>query len=91
MNTSRQATESGIKCSRLGLGTMNFGASVDQNTASELLDQALDYDINLVDTAETYPFPPKSEHHGLSEIYIGNWLRGKRQRRRHCVRRTPSP
>ena len=82
MNAFRQLRESGIKCSRLGLGSMNFGTTVGQSAASELLDTALDYDINLVDTAETYPFPPAREHHGLSETYIGNWLRESRKRDR---------
>ena len=80
MNTDNQDGDTDLKLSRLGLGTMNFGSNVDQSTACDLLDAALDSGINLVDTAESYPFPPDSAHHGLSETYIGKWLRESRKR-----------
>ncbi|ANT54688.1 NADP(H)-dependent aldo-keto reductase [Mesorhizobium amorphae] len=72
---------SALKVSVLGLGTMSWG---EQNTEAEAhaqLDAALDAGINFVDTAEMYPVPPRAETHGLTERYIGSWLRqtGRRQ------------
>lgn len=80
MNALIHGTNSRLQTSRLGLGTMNFGANVDKATAAELLDMALDHGVNLVDTAETYPFPPTAEYHGLSESFIGSWLNKSRKR-----------
>ncbi|RUU14295.1 NADP(H)-dependent aldo-keto reductase [Mesorhizobium sp. USDA-HM6] len=70
----------GLKVSVLGLGTMSWG---EQNTEAEAhaqMDAALGAGINLVDTAEMYPVPPRAETHGLSERYIGSWLRNTRRR-----------
>ena len=80
MNTYNQFGDSKIAVSRFGLGTMNFGTSVDQTMANTLLDSALACGINLIDTAETYPFPPAHNHHGMSEKYIGQWLKKSRKR-----------
>ena len=78
---SRELGRSGLKISMLGLGTMSWG---EQNTEAEAhaqLDAALDAGINFVDTAEMYPVPPRVETHGLTERYIGSWIRksGRRQ------------
>ncbi|HET6786689.1 MAG TPA: NADP(H)-dependent aldo-keto reductase, partial [Aquabacterium sp.] len=54
------------------------------NTEAEAhaqLDAALDAGINLIDTAEMYPVPPRPDTQGRTEQYIGTWLRqrGRRQ------------
>ncbi|GLR46184.1 oxidoreductase [Mesorhizobium amorphae] len=77
----RELGRNGLKVSALGLGTMSWG---EQNTEAEAhaqLDAALDAGMNFVDTAEMYPVPPRTETHGLTEHYIGSWLRktGRRQ------------
>ncbi|MEM7466612.1 MAG: aldo/keto reductase [Pseudomonadota bacterium] len=69
-----------IQLSEIGLGTMNFGANVDERTASAQLDFAVAEGVNLVDTAETYPFPPTEQTHGASESIIGRWLQKSKQR-----------
>jgi aryl-alcohol dehydrogenase-like predicted oxidoreductase len=61
---------------------MTFG---EQNTEAEAhlqLDRALAAGINLIDTAEMYPVPPRAETQGRTESYIGSWLaaRGGRDR-----------
>lgn len=69
-----------LKVSRICLGTMTWG---EQNTEAEAhtqLDYALNEGINFIDTAEMYSVPPKAETYGLTETYIGNWLK-KRQNR----------
>jgi aryl-alcohol dehydrogenase-like predicted oxidoreductase len=69
-----------INVSLITLGTMTWG---EQNTEAEAhaqLDYATDRGINLIDVAEMYPVPPKAETQGLSERYLGTWLKksGKR-------------
>jgi len=50
----RQLGRSGMRVSALCLGTMNFGASADENTSIRLVHQALDAGINFIDTADVY-------------------------------------
>lgn len=74
---------SGLKVSRLCLGTMNFGELSDEPTSFQILDEALKAGINLVDTADVYggPQSPDMEQgFGLSEEIIGRWMaeRGNR-------------
>lgn len=74
---------SGLKVSRICLGTMTFGKQNTQADASEQLDYALDHEINFIDTAEMYAVPPSKETYGKTEEYIGNWLTenpGKREK-----------
>jgi len=71
-----------IKVSLLCLGTMTFGEQNTEQQAHAQLDMAVDKGINFIDTAEMYPVPPKAETQGLTESYIGSWLkkRGGRDR-----------
>lgn len=71
----RQLGNGDLQLSEIGLGTMNFGQTVDSASAFAQLDFALERGVNLIDTAETYPFPPNAATHGLSEQMIGHWLR----------------
>ncbi|MEU6323695.1 aldo/keto reductase [Streptomyces sp. NPDC047009] len=68
---------SGLKVSRLALGTMNFGDVTDEAESFKIMDAALDAGINLFDTADVYggPQSPDMEQgYGLSEEIIGRWL-----------------
>lgn len=68
---------SGLKVSRLALGTMNFGNTTDEATSFKIMDDALEAGINLLDTADVYggPQSPDMEQgYGLSEEIIGRWL-----------------
>ena len=70
----RPLGDSGIEVSVLALGTMTFG---EQNTEAEAhaqLDRALDAGVNLIDTAEMYPVPPRAATQGETEAIIGRWL-----------------
>jgi aryl-alcohol dehydrogenase-like predicted oxidoreductase len=76
---------SGLKISRLALGTMNFGWVTGEAAAFSIMDQALDYGINLFDSANVYggPQTPDMEQgYGTSEEIIGRWLDKRRQRDR---------
>jgi aryl-alcohol dehydrogenase-like predicted oxidoreductase len=73
MDTRRLGTTD-LRVSVIGLGSMTWGS---QNTEAEghaQLDRALDLGINLIDAAEMYPVPPKTETFGRTEAIIGAWL-----------------
>ncbi len=70
-----------IEVPAICLGTMNWGQYNTEEEAHEQLSYGVDErGINFIDTAEIYPIPPTKELQGLTETYIGNWLkkRGKR-------------
>ncbi len=72
----------GIRVSRIALGTMTWG---EQNTPEEAfrqMDAALDAGINLFDTAELYPVPPRAETYAETERIIGRWLKERNCRDR---------
>ncbi|MFV0574332.1 MAG: NADP(H)-dependent aldo-keto reductase [Vibrio sp.] len=73
---------SSLEVSKIALGTMTFGEQNTQAEAFQQLDYALERGVNLIDTAEMYPAPPKPETQGRTEEYIGNWLEksGKREK-----------
>lgn len=66
---------SSLEVSQLGLGTMTFGEQNSEADAHAQLDLAISSGINLIDTAEMYPVPPRPETQGLTEKYIGSWLK----------------
>jgi aryl-alcohol dehydrogenase (NADP+) len=45
----------GLKVSRLCLGTMTFGYQCDEETSVAILDAAADGGITFLDTADAYP------------------------------------
>lgn len=71
----RHVGHSGLRVSRLGLGTMTFGSQVDEVDAEEQLDAFLDAGGTLVDTAPVYG-------EGRSEALVGDLVakRGVRDR-----------
>jgi aryl-alcohol dehydrogenase-like predicted oxidoreductase len=76
----RELGRTGVKVSRLCLGTMTFG---QQNTEAEghaQMDYAFERGINLFDAAEIYPVPPKPETQGRTEAIIGTWLASRKRR-----------
>jgi aryl-alcohol dehydrogenase-like predicted oxidoreductase len=62
------------------LGTMNRAKQKPLASAPAPLYRASEKGINFIDTAEIYPIPPSRETQGLTETYLGDWLRksGKR-------------
>src|SRR3546814_16936817 len=53
---------------------MTVGEQNTESEAHEQIDYALAQGVNLVDTPEMYPVPPKAETQGRTETYIGTWL-----------------
>lgn len=74
---------SDLKVSALGLGTMTFGEQNTEAQAHAQLDYAVARGVNLIDTAEMYPVPPRAETVFRTEQYIGSWL--KKQPREKLV------
>lgn len=78
----------GLKVSRIGLGTMNFGEWTDEPTSFRILDEALDAGINFFDTADVYggpQAPDMAKGYGISEEIIGRWLTQDASRRDRIV------
>ena len=69
-----------IKVSKICLGTMTFGEQNSERDAHSQLDYAIEKGINFIDTAEMYPIAASEATLGLTEKYIGTWLKksGKR-------------
>lgn len=72
----------GLRVSRLCLGTMNFGVDTDEKTAFRIMDEALDAGINFFDTANIYGWGTNA---GLTETLIGRWFAQGGQRRERVV------
>ncbi|WP_461087879.1 aldo/keto reductase [Streptomyces deserti] len=66
-----QLGRTGLKVSRLVLGTMNFGPQTDEADSHVIMDAALDAGINFFDTANVYGW---GENKGRTETIIGNWF-----------------
>lgn len=79
----RKLGRTDIDVSLIGLGTMTFGEQNSEAEAHQQLDYALAHGVNLVDTAEMYPVPPKAETYGRTETFIGTWL--AKTKRRHEI------
>jgi len=73
---------SDLQISILSLGTMTWGEQNSEAEAHQQIDLAVDHGVNLIDTAEMYPVPPKAETQGATERFLGSWLAkpGNRQR-----------
>lgn len=73
---------SGLKISRLCLGTMNFGAITPEKENFKIMNRALEVGINFFDTANVYG-GKKGE--GITEKIIGKWFEEKNNRRENIV------
>ncbi|MCB1160603.1 MAG: aldo/keto reductase, partial [Leptospiraceae bacterium] len=71
---------SGLRVSKICLGTMTWGEQNTEKEAHEQLDYASEQGINFIDTAEMYPVPPKKETYSRTESIIGNWDRLHKER-----------
>ncbi len=75
--------KTGMKVSRLCLGTMNFGHFTDEKESFAIMDKALDYGINFFDTANVYGGEEKNK--GITEEIIGRWFAKGGNRREKVV------
>jgi len=70
----------GLRVSRLCLGTMNFGPETNERDSCAIMDAALESGINFFDTANVYGWKTGE---GVTEQIVGRWLArggGRRER-----------
>lgn len=72
----------GLRVSRLCLGTMNFGTHTSVEDSFQIMDRALDAGVNFFDTANRYG---RDVRLGYTEEIIGNWLAQGGARRERIV------
>ena len=70
----REIGRTGVEVSAICLGTMTFGQQNSEAEGHAQMDYAVGQGINLFDTAELYPMPPKAETQGRTEAIIGSWF-----------------
>ncbi len=68
----------GLRVSRLCLGTMTFGNQCDEGTSRAILDAAAAGGITFLDTADVYPLGGTPATAGRTEEILGRWLKGRR-------------
>jgi len=72
----------GLKVSRLCLGTMNFGPHTTEEDSYAIMDKALELGINFFDTANVYGWKMGE---GVTEQILGRWLAQGGKRRESIV------
>ena len=71
----RNLGRTGLKVSALCMGTMQFGWSVDETESQRILSGTLASGINFFDTADIYSRWVDGNPGGVSEEYIGRWMK----------------
>lgn len=69
----RQFGKSGVKVSALAFGGHHLGSAEDENTAVQLIQEAVDGGITFFDNCWEY-------HRGKTEIWMGKGLKGRRDK-----------
>jgi aryl-alcohol dehydrogenase-like predicted oxidoreductase len=82
---TRPLGRSGIRIAPLVFGANVFGWTVDQPTATKLLERFVDGGLNAIDTADVYSRWVTGNKGGESETMIGNWLKDSPARRAQVV------
>ena len=81
----RKLGDTNLNVSLICLGTMSFGEQNTEKDAHEQLTFALDHGVNFIDTAEMYAIPPKESTQGLTEKYIGSWVKKNLNRDKYII------
>ena len=61
----------GLRVSRLCLGTMNFGPETDEPTSFQIMDKAHEVGVNFFDSANVYG---RTKGRGATEEIVGRWF-----------------
>ncbi|MEU7278981.1 aldo/keto reductase [Streptomyces sp. NPDC045431] len=77
-----QLGRTGLKVSRIVLGTMNFGPQTDEAGSHAIMDAALGAGINFFDTANVYG---GTDNRGRTEEIVGSWFAKEAGRRDKVV------
>ena len=81
MKTTRLG-RTGIRVSRICLGTMNFGPYTTEKDSFAIMDRALESGVQFFDTANVYG---RSAGKGATETIVGNWFAQGNGRREQVV------
>ncbi len=68
----------GLRVSRLCLGTMTFGLQCSEAQSFAIMDTAAEAGIDFIDTADVYPLGGDLATVGRTEEIVGEWLKGRR-------------
>ncbi len=71
--------QTGLRVSRLCLGTMTFGLQCEEAESFAIMDAAAAGGVDFFDTADVYPLGGELDRVGRTEEIVGAWLKGKRQ------------
>ena len=82
---TRPLGRTGLRIAPLVFGANVFGWTVDQPTATRLLDRFVDGGLNAIDTADVYSRWVTGNKGGESETMIGHWLKASPARRAQVV------
>ena len=77
-----QLGRTGLKVSRLCLGTMNFGPQTTEADSFAIMDKAIELEINFFDTANVYGWKLGE---GVTEQIVGRWFEQGGGRREKTV------
>lgn len=75
-----QVGHSGLFVYRVGLGTMQFGWTADEQASYDVLDSYVAAGGNFIDTADCYSSWGPDNPGGVSEEIIGRWLKARGNR-----------
>lgn len=73
----RRLGKSGIVVSEICMGTMTFGTQAGKEESFKIMDASIEAGIDFFDTAEVYPVPPTEKLAGLTEKWVGDWLKDR--------------
>lgn len=71
----RNLGRTGLKVSRLCMGTMNFGWTAPEDNAAPVIDAFVDAGGDFIDTADVYSRWAQGNPGGVAETLIGKWLK----------------
>ncbi|MBM3178755.1 MAG: aldo/keto reductase [Chloroflexi bacterium] len=71
----RKLGKTGLKVSPLCMGTMQFGWSLSEADSHHILSATYESGINFIDTADIYSKWVDGNPGGVSETFIGNWMK----------------
>jgi aryl-alcohol dehydrogenase-like predicted oxidoreductase len=81
----RNLGRTGLRVSKLCLGTMQFGWTADETLSYQIMDAAIDAGINFIDTADIYSNWVEGNPGGVSESIIGKWMKRSNISRQRIV------
>jgi aryl-alcohol dehydrogenase-like predicted oxidoreductase len=81
----RRLGRTGLKVSRLCLGTMQFGWTADEPTSFAVMDAFSAAGGTFLDTSDIYSIGSPDKYGGISEQIIGRWMQARGNRRELVV------